>query len=108
MRTRSELEEEYKTRPSLHTGHAPIITSPGKFENEALYAPWFYDAFLLGDGEEVLDGEDVWRYIRITDEDRLVFPEIPQRWNTAMVHEDEFGFVYVRLTFTDTYIDVDA
>ena len=55
-----------------------IIVSPGKFQGEPIYAPYYYDLYLKGGGE-TYDHEDY--YVPVTDfsvtsEDREEFPEL--------------------------------
>jgi hypothetical protein len=77
-----------------------IIRNPGKFEGESLYTPYYYDIMLNGEGET----------IQITEEDRLLFPDIPQDSGYAVVIEDDQGFVSVEFTdnpdyYSDNYYD---
>lgn len=67
-----------------------IILSPGKFEGEMLYVPFFWNAFLEGfadrDNGKVI-GFD------ITADDRAMFPELSKRKRTIRLIEREDGFV---------------
>ena len=67
----------------------PVITSPGKFEGEALYVPYFWDLFLNGDGDSGDEGELIFT---ITPEDREQFPELGRRTTVTLI-EDDNGFV---------------
>jgi hypothetical protein len=67
-----------------------IIRSPGKFEGEPLYTPYFWSLMLDGGGDEE-DGDDV--IFQITDEDRRLYPELGSITRLAL-REDENGFVY--------------
>jgi hypothetical protein len=65
------------------------VARPGKFEGEAVYVPYFWEAFLNGmadrDDGRVL-GFDV------TAEDKVLFPELKGR-RTVRLIETEQGFV---------------
>lgn len=80
---RKDIERDY----AVQNG---VIRSPGKFEGEAVYVPYFWDAYLNGfaDGD---DGRVLW--FRITPEDRAEFPEIPKRKRTIRLYQRDDGFV---------------
>ena len=65
------------------------VSHPGKFEGEAPYVPYYWDAYLNGfadrDDGKVL-GFDV------TTEDRALFPELKGRRTVRLVETDQ-GFV---------------
>ena len=67
-----------------------IIRSPGKFEGEPMYAPYFYDALLNGFADEDEDG--VATFI-ITDEDRKLFPMLAEA-KSVRLWESEQGFIH--------------
>lgn len=69
------------------------INSPGKFEGEPVYAPYFYDAMLDGDGEWI---NDVVQRFDVTDDERKMFPELEDCKQVDLL-EDSDGFVYVRI-----------
>lgn len=79
---RTQIEQEY----AVENGR---ITTPGKFEGEAVYVPYFWDAYLNGfadrDNGTVL-GFDV------TAEDKKLFPELKGR-RTVKLYERSDGFV---------------
>jgi hypothetical protein len=81
--TRRDILDQYKV------DDRGIIRSPGKFEGEMLYVPYFWDAFLNGcadrDDGKVL-GFDV------TVDDKKEFPELKRR-RTVKILEDSNGFV---------------
>lgn len=66
-----------------------LVKGPGKFEGEAVYVPYFWDAFLNGfadrDNGTVL-GFDV------TAEDKAIFPELKHRKTVKLIERDD-GFV---------------
>lgn len=64
------------------------ITSPGKMESEAVYAPYFYSCMMNGDGEECGDG--VIRF-KVTPEERSIFGDLKGRRYVSFV-ETEQGF----------------
>lgn len=82
--TRAEIEREYKVVDG-------VIRSPGKFEGEPVYAPYFWDAFLSGMVDED-DGE--YLYFDVNDDDRRIFPELKDV-NRVSLREDDQGFVRV-------------
>lgn len=68
-----------------------VIVSPGKFENEMIYAPYFYDLFLNGCADDC--GEEI--SFEVNKEDREQFPELAAVKKIKMVIDD-FGSVYLR------------
>lgn len=71
-----------------------IIRSPGKFEGEPTYAPYFYDALLNGFADT--DEGDVATF-DVTDDDRALFPELKDVQHVYL-WESEQGFIYTRTT----------
>ena len=73
-----------------------IIKSPGKFESEMLYVPYFWDGIMDGGGDEqVLDGETPVDFVMFSDEDLELFPEIGDAFGIALWESDQ-GFVNSR------------
>lgn len=73
-----------------------IITSPGKFENDMLYAVHFWDLALeFGEDETIYDGGDTSiSLFHISPNDRMAFPELGKvEW--LGIYEDSQGFVHV-------------
>lgn len=70
-----------------------IIVSPGKFEGEAIYMPYFFDLFLDGVYDLILDGDDgeIIKF-KVCDEDKKEFPELNGVKSVAFRVTD-FGFV---------------
>lgn len=66
------------------------ITSPGKFEGEQIYVPYFWESTLNGCCDQRKDGAWI---VEITDEDRELFPELPKRRRRVVLFEDSQGFV---------------
>ena len=67
-----------------------VIRSPGKFEGEALYVPFFWNSYLEGMADDD-DGE--WLTFEITDDDATKFPEL-RGVKTLRLRESDSGFVY--------------
>jgi hypothetical protein len=66
-----------------------VIRSPGKFEGEMLYVPYFWDAFLNG----CADGDDGEVLTFIVDSDDVrEFPELADA-KQVRLYEDSQGFV---------------
>ena len=68
------------------------ITSPGKFEGEMCYLPYFYDLAMCGEGE--FDEEDGTFTVTIEPEDRELFPQLVANQHSVTMIESESGFVY--------------
>ena len=68
------------------------ITSPGKFEGEMYYIPYFYDIAIQGDGE--WDYEEGTITVQIEACDRELFPELPADQECVTMIVSESGFVY--------------
>jgi hypothetical protein len=66
------------------------IRTPGKFEGEKLYVPYYWDAYLDGMADRD-DGKIIG--FNITPEDRALFPEIPKRKRTIRLYQRDDGFV---------------
>lgn len=95
--TRKQIETDY------NVDEHGIIRSPGKFEAEMLYAPYFYDAMLNGESDPV-NGVD---YFELTAEDKVEFPELINVYGVAL-EESEQGFVYVTTLDTKEEFDKDV
>ena len=65
------------------------VTSPGKFQGEAIYVPFYWDIYLDG-GADRDDGEILG--FDVTTGDKGNFPELRRR-KTVKLIEDEQGFV---------------
>lgn len=80
--TRQQIETEYAVVDG-------VIRSPGKFEGEAVYVPYFWDAYLSGMADRddgTILGFD------ITAEDKQQFPELKGR-RTIKLYQRDDGFV---------------
>jgi hypothetical protein len=80
--TRQEIEKDYV----IDHGR---IASPGKFEGEPLFVPYFWDCYLNG-GADGDDGETL--MFEVTNEDRKEFPELVNIYR-VFLWEDSNGFV---------------
>jgi hypothetical protein len=81
---RQEIEQNYRISA---TGH---IQSPGKFEGQMIYVPYFWEASLDGGPD---DYDDDALLFDVTAEDRALFPEIPVKTEIIRLIETEQGFV---------------
>lgn len=79
---RQEIEQDYDVKNG-------VIHSPGKFEGEAVYVPFYWDAYLNGGADEDLDS---YLIFNVTNEDRAQFPELAGV-QTVKLYEREDGFV---------------
>ncbi len=72
------------------------ITSPGKFEREGRYTPYFWNMTMISaQDEDLYDSEDDTHYslFNITDIDRAIFPELKDV-KVVSLWESESGFVF--------------
>lgn len=82
-----------------HTIINGIIRSPGKFEGSPVYVPYFWTLGLDGgddDREGGLEGEPYVSIFHITDEERMLWPELTGVTQLRL-WEDEVGFVHHRI-----------
>lgn len=77
-KTITDLKKEFTVKNG-------IIQNFGKFENEPLSTPFYYDLMLNGEGE----------FITIEPSDRIQFPNIPDNKEVAYVTETDQGFVRI-------------
>ncbi len=83
--TREEIEAEYKVENG-------VIRSPGKFESEPVYTPYFYSVLLEGDfGDSEIDfsGLPISVYV-VSEDERRHFPELKEVYAVAL-GENEIG-----------------
>lgn len=75
-----------------------MTKSPGKFEGEPAYVPYFYELVMDGGSDEALtDGESVtYDVFKITDEDKTMFPELLGVGHYVILHYTNDGFVIGR------------
>ena len=82
--TREDIQNQYAV------DEYGIIRTPGQFEGEPLYVPYFWDAYLNGFAD--VDDGKVLKF-RITPKDREQFPEIPSRVRWIRLYQCDSGFV---------------
>lgn len=95
--TREEIIKEYKI--DWETGR---IMSPGKFEGEMLYAPYFYEQICEGHTDDVtesLTGRIV-DIFYIGKDDLIEFEEL-QGVKILYCHEDDNGFFHIEEELND-------
>jgi hypothetical protein len=86
--TRTQILNTYKVEGGL-------IQDPGKFEGEPIYAPYFHDLIMNGDGEAVGETEDDnTMKFEVTPEDLEQFPELADV-TAIYLSEDDQGFVWL-------------
>lgn len=97
--TRAEILEQY----TVENGR---ICSPGKFEGEQIWAPYFYEEVLNGSSDDSIDEHNgtVTDVFIISAEDRAEFPELNDVY-AVLVNEDGSGFAYC--TAVDTEQDMN-
>ena len=67
------------------------IISPGKFEGEQYYVPYYYDLYLDGAYDEITEDKEI--IFKINDEDKEMFPEL-LHVDSLYLFQDEQGFIY--------------
>jgi hypothetical protein len=82
--TREDILREYKVNEQ------GIIQSPGKFEGEMLYVPFYLEVAMNGFAN--FDNGQVYGFI-IEPEDRVMFPELGDMKKLYLEH-DSNGFIY--------------
>ena len=80
--TRQEILDRYTLRDG-------IIVSPGKFEGEMLYVPYFWEQYIDGGADE--DDGDIISFT-VTEDDVREFPELEGTSVVRLVVNDQ-GFV---------------
>ena len=81
LNTRKEIENTYTVKDG-------IIKSPGKFEGEPIYVPYFWQVYLDGFGEEMGD----YVLFDVEPSDVVEFPELNGK-STIKLMENDQGFV---------------
>lgn len=80
---RSHLVEFYKVNKN------GIIQSPGKFEGEMLYVPYFWEMFLNGFADDL----EWCLHFGVSEDDIAIFPELENQSYVSLICDDS-GFVY--------------
>ena len=91
-----DMEPRHEILKRYDVDDAGRITSPGKFEGEMLYAVYYWEWMLNGDGENMEDDDGTeYTVFDVAPEDRVLFPEIPNSIYKVALFEDSQGFVYL-------------
>lgn len=71
-----------------------MVSRPGKFENEPIYSPYFWDIVMNGFSDDILDdnGETI-DVCFINEKDLTLFPELKGTY-AILIFQDNSGFVY--------------
>lgn len=85
--TRLEILKSFEVYPN-----SVVIRTPGKFEGEPIYAPYFWDLSLEGMADSYSDDGEVITF-QVTDDDRAEFPELTDV-KYVRLHESDNGFVF--------------
>lgn len=80
---RRRIEERYRVSP------CGTILSPGKFEGEMVYLPYYYDLAMEGRGD--MNDDDVVVAFEVLPEEREVFPELGRASEVRLMETDQ-GF----------------
>jgi hypothetical protein len=110
--------EEYEKDLGYELDQHGLIKSPGKFEGELVFSPYFYEQSLDGSAEELAYMTDgVGEYVclvSVNQDDRKLFPELSDDTAFVAVCESAQGFVNCQeLTeeraneWRETYADED-
>jgi len=89
--TRKEIEKDYDVN------EYGIITSPGKFEGDMAYIPYFWDMVMNGTGEDIWEDDLLITRLTIDNEDVKEFSGILTKDDLNKeieLWEDNSGFVY--------------
>ena len=67
------------------------IISPGKFEGEKYYVPYYYDLYLDGAYDEITEAKEI--MFKIDQDDKEMFPEL-LHVDSLYLFQDDQGFIY--------------
>ena len=97
--TRSEIKDAY------HISERGIIISPGKFEGEMLWAPYFYDLMGDGSGEQFSfeEGHGI-EFAKLIADDKKQWPELSDCYGIS-IEESSQGFVHCEVYDTKEQYD---
>lgn len=84
LRTRAKVESVFEVKNG-------IIVTPGKFQGEAVYVPYFWEKALEGWADDEPE-EGTYRFL-VFPEDVKEFPELGSK-RAILIREREDGFVY--------------
>ena len=79
-------------KETIRTKCAETVRGPGKFEGEPIYAPYFYDIEMNGDGDH--DGNEIIHELEPID--IYLFPEL-EGHKRVRTHESDSGFFYLNV-----------
>ena len=85
MITRHDIMQDYDVEND-------IIYTPGMFESEFIWSPYWYELTMMGDGEVIDEGVTL---LEITDEDRDEWPELDGDSTHIAVAVSDQGFVSI-------------
>ena len=90
--TREEVLKNYEVENG-------IIKSPGKFEGEPIYVPYFYSLMLEGASEnfDYFPDGSTQDTFTIIEEDIIAFPELKGAKEVIIIEDTAEGFIYSRL-----------
>lgn len=86
--TKKEILKMYEVDPLEE-----FITSPGKFEGEAIFAPYYYDKYMNGESDVIYEGDVFFSVFDVTDEDRKEFPNYLDDTKQVRFYETDLGFI---------------
>ncbi len=88
-------QEALKFANSFDYDKCGLIVSPGKFEGEPKYTPYFWDMVLHGGSDDTIGPIERWTYdiFEITEQDQENFPDLNDV-KIVSITSDEYGFVY--------------
>jgi hypothetical protein len=81
LNSRKDIEDSYTVEDG-------VIRSPGKFEGEPIYVPYFWEVYLEGFGEEMGD----YVLFDVEPSDIVEFPELKGKTMVKLTENDQ-GFV---------------
>lgn len=99
--TRDEIFDQYEITNL-------VIQSPGKFESEAAWAPYFWDVTMDGTCDEITIGDDTVYVVEISNEDRAMWPELDANKTLALLQESDQGFVSCTLATQEEHDKLQA
>ncbi len=88
-------QDHYKSTEAMRKEYEERVKGPGKFENEPALTPYYYEAWLNGEGENHDSNGTMVNTFEISESDRGMFPELVHYSHVA-IWEDDSGFVYAR------------
>lgn len=96
MITRLDIFQDYDVEDD-------IISTPGLFEGDYIWAPYWYEMMMLGEGDPIDDGVEL---LEVVDDDRSEWPELDGDTTHVAVAINEQGFVSIHELDADEAEDV--